>query len=95
MVNIREEFDRDETPNTPVPAGLDPVLNGVYETFHLQEKFKIFLDRNEHVKTTRPDVGFLLFLIEEQRTAILDLEVRVAKLEGDINASRKPLEYRQ
>lgn len=76
-----------------VPAGLDPVLNGVVETFHLQEKFKIFLDRNGYVRASRPDVGFLLFLIEEQREAILNLEIRVSKLEGDIRAERRPTRH--
>ena len=73
-----------------VPEGLDPVLEGVRKTFRLEEEFKIFLDRNEHLRASRPDVGFLLFLIEQQREAIINLELRVAKLETGRTQYREP-----
>lgn len=66
----------------PPSNALDPVLEGVKKRFKMDEEFRIFLDRNEFVRNSRPDVGFLLFLIESQREAILDLEMRVSKLEG-------------
>lgn len=65
----------------PVPVNLDPILDGVKKKFRLDEEFRVFLDRNEDVRGSRPDVGFLLFLIEQQREAILNLEQRVAMLE--------------
>ena len=76
----KEIQKRDEA--RAVSLGLDPILVGVYNTFHLAEDFRIFLDRNEDVRNSRPDVGFLLYLIEKQREAIIDLEMRVSKLEG-------------
>ena len=65
----------------PVPVKLDPILEGVKKAFKLDEEFRVFLDRNEDVAGSRPDVGFLLFLIEQQREAILNLEQRVSMLE--------------
>lgn len=59
----------------------DPALRGVFRTFNLEEEFKVFLGRNQDVRTSDPDHGFLLFLIEQQRHAINNLELRVAKLE--------------
>lgn len=75
--------------NDLVPEGLDPVLEGVRKTFHLEEEFKVFLDRNEDVRGSRPDVGFLLFLIEQQREAIIDLEMRLSALETGIKPMRQ------
>jgi hypothetical protein len=69
---------------------LDPVLEGVNRRFNMEEEFRVFLDRNEFVRNSSPDVGFLLFLIEQQREAIIDLQMRVEKLEGNKDAMRTP-----
>lgn len=65
----------------PEVVRLDPILEGVKKTFKLEEEFRVFLDRNQDVRDSRPDVGFLLFLIEQQRMAIINLEARVTRLE--------------
>lgn len=69
---------------------LDPVLEGVNRTFNMEEEFRVYLDRNEFIRNSSPDVGFLLFLIEQQREAIIDLQMRVEKLEGNEKAMRVP-----
>lgn len=78
-----------------LPALLDPVLQSVRDKFNLNEEFRVFLERNEDVRNARPDIGFLLFLIEQQREAFLNLEQRMAMLEKDGYVDRyiaKPLE---
>ena len=64
-----------------LPAKLDPYLQSVNDKFNLNEEFLKFLDRNQDVRGCKPDVGFLLMLIEQQREAILNLEQRVAIME--------------
>lgn len=86
MSDIQKYIDNKKVAN----RSLDPVLEGVQQTFRLEEEFRIFLDRNEFVRNSSPDVGFLLFLIEQQREAIINLELRIAKLEGNINPLRIP-----
>lgn len=65
---------------------LDPALNGVMKTFRLEEEFKVFCQRNSLIKGLKPDVGFLLFLIEQQWAAIQNLTERVETIEE----SRRP-----
>lgn len=78
----------------PTASNLDPVLDSVKRRFRLDEEFKTFLDRNENVRNSKPDVGFLLFLLEQQREAIINLELRVRCLEtGKSYAERLPFEF--
>lgn len=72
----------------------DSVLKGTMQKFNLEEEFKVFLARNWDVRNSSPEIGFLLFLIEQQRSAIQNLEQRVYSLEGQpqsikINSQKK------
>lgn len=85
---MSQDIQKQQEKYLPAAVQLDPVLEGVKKKFRLDEEFRLFLDRNEDIRGSRPDVGFLLFLIEQQREAILNLEQRVRALEKGGYADR-------
>lgn len=62
---------------------LSPHLKGVHDRFNMKEEFKTFMRNNQDVGLAQQhiDAAFLLFLLEQQRMAIINLEERVTRLE--------------
>lgn len=62
---------------------LTSILGSVRDKWNLEEEFQTFLKNHNMIPDLKPDVGFLLFLIEQQRMAVNNLTDRVEVLEAE------------